>query len=68
MKASNPKRTFVHESIYDKFVESFVKEAENWTVGDPRKAGIRLGPLVSRQHYNKVKGFENCTYQTATIS
>ena len=47
-------RTFVHESIYTAFVAAFIKQAAEWSVGDPRDPGIRLGPVVSTQHHAKV--------------
>ncbi|RVX10539.1 Aldehyde dehydrogenase family 2 member B4, mitochondrial [Vitis vinifera] len=37
-------RTFVHESIYDEFVEKAKARALRRTVGDPFKAGIEQGP------------------------
>ena len=47
-------RTFVHESIYAAFVAAFIKQTAEWSVGDPREPGIRLGPVVSTQHHAKV--------------
>ena len=40
-------RTFVHESIYDEFVEKAKARALRRTVGDPFKAGIEQGPQVN---------------------
>lgn len=42
-------RTFVHESIYDEFVEKAKARALNRTVGDPFKGGIEQGPQVNQQ-------------------
>ena len=40
-------RTFVHESIYDEFVEKAKTRALRRTIGNPFKAGIEQGPQVN---------------------
>lgn len=40
-------RTFVHESIYDEFVEKAKARALKRVVGDPFKNGVEQGPQVS---------------------
>ena len=40
-------RTFVHESIYDKFVEKAKGLAEGRKVGDPFKVDTAQGPQVT---------------------
>ena len=40
-------RVLVEESVYDAFVERALKEADGWTVGDPRADGVKVGPLVN---------------------
>lgn len=44
-------RTFVHESVYDEFVEKAKARALKRAVGDPFKGGIEQGPQVN---YNKL--------------
>jgi aldehyde dehydrogenase (NAD+) len=39
-------RTFVHERIYDEFVEKAKARALKRSVGDPFKGGIEQGPQV----------------------
>ena len=39
-------RTFVHERVYDEFVEKAKARAVNRSVGDPFKGGIEQGPQV----------------------
>ena len=39
-------RTFVHESIYDEFVQKAKQRALTRSVGDPFKEGIEQGPQV----------------------
>ena len=56
------------KSIYDKFVAAFIKQAEEWTVGDPRKPGVRLGPVVSQQHFTKVKGMLDRAHEKGFVA
>ena len=42
-------RTFVHERVYDEFVEKAKARALKRTVGDPFKGGIEQGPQVNPQ-------------------
>ncbi|MEW6055554.1 MAG: aldehyde dehydrogenase family protein [Bdellovibrionota bacterium] len=39
-------RIYVHETLYDRFVASFVDEVRNYKMGDPREPGVYLGPLT----------------------
>lgn len=39
-------RTFVHESIYDEFIEKAKARALKRVVGDPFKKGVEQGPQV----------------------
>ncbi len=39
-------RIYVHENVYDEYVEEFVKEVRSWKSGMPTDDGIYLGPLT----------------------
>jgi acyl-CoA reductase-like NAD-dependent aldehyde dehydrogenase len=39
-------RIYVHEKVYDDFVEGFVAESRNWTLGDPTKSETVMGPMA----------------------
>ena len=39
-------RTFVHERVYDEFLEKAKARALNRVVGDPFKKGVEQGPQV----------------------
>jgi acyl-CoA reductase-like NAD-dependent aldehyde dehydrogenase len=54
---SGPGRYYVHEKIYDAFAEKFVACARTVVVGDPSDEKTTMGPLVSREHQNKVAGY-----------
>lgn len=47
-------RTFVHESVYDEFVEKATARALRRTVGDPFKSGIEQGPQIDTEQFQKV--------------
>ena len=39
-------RIYVHENIYQRFVDAFVNEVKNFKIGDPLAAGTYIGPLT----------------------
>lgn len=47
-------RTFVHSSIYDKFVEKATQRAQKTKVGDPFDAETEQGPQVSQEQFEKI--------------
>ncbi|KAF5746614.1 aldehyde dehydrogenase family 2 member B7 mitochondrial-like [Tripterygium wilfordii] len=47
-------RTFVHESVYDEFVEKAKALAMKRTVGDPFKQGIEQGPQIDSEQFEKI--------------
>ncbi len=50
----SPGRYYIHESVFDAFLEKYLAHAKHLVVGDPLDAQTAMGPLVSREHYNKV--------------
>jgi aminomuconate-semialdehyde/2-hydroxymuconate-6-semialdehyde dehydrogenase len=50
-------RIFVEESIYEKFVEKFVRAASLIRVGDPLEKETQMGPLVNKEHREKVLSY-----------
>jgi aminomuconate-semialdehyde/2-hydroxymuconate-6-semialdehyde dehydrogenase len=50
-------RILVERSVYDRFVEEFVKRTKSLVVGDPLDAKTNLGALVSEAHLNKVLSY-----------
>lgn len=45
------RRLFVHESVYDDLVPKLKRVYESVRVGDPREAGILVGPLIDKAAY-----------------
>jgi acyl-CoA reductase-like NAD-dependent aldehyde dehydrogenase len=41
-------RIYVHEKIYDQYVDEFIKEVGNWKTGQPTEAGVYIGPLTRK--------------------
>ena len=39
-------RIYVHEKVYDRYVDSFLQEVRSWKMGDPMSDGTYLGPLA----------------------
>ncbi len=39
-------RIYVHESLYDRFVEAFVEATKGYVLGDPLDAATNLGPVA----------------------
>lgn len=47
-------RVFVHDSIYDAFVEQLKSRTEKLVVGDPMDMNTQVGALISTEHLEKV--------------
>src|SRR5665647_720919 len=45
-------RIYVHEKIYDKYVDEFVKEVKSWKAGLPKEEEIYFGPLTRKDQLN----------------
>ncbi|KAJ7539011.1 hypothetical protein O6H91_11G073100 [Diphasiastrum complanatum] len=50
-------RTFVHESIYDEYVEKAKERALKRVVGDPFKIGVEQGPQVDKEQFDRILGY-----------
>lgn len=53
----SPGRYYIHESVYDAFLEKYLNHVEHLVVGDPTDPKTDMGPLVSKEHFNKVEGY-----------
>jgi acyl-CoA reductase-like NAD-dependent aldehyde dehydrogenase len=50
-------RLFIHESLYDRFVEMFVAKAAKLKVGNPLDEATQIGSLISRKQWNTVHSY-----------
>ncbi|KAJ3225722.1 Aldehyde dehydrogenase 8 member A1 [Clydaea vesicula] len=56
-------RIFVEESIYEKFIESFIEKTKKLKVGDPSDASTNLGAIVSKEHLEKIQFYVDLAKQ-----
>ena len=49
-------RVYVQRPIFDRFVAALKETAEALKIGPSEEAGVGLGPLISREHQQKVLG------------
>jgi acyl-CoA reductase-like NAD-dependent aldehyde dehydrogenase len=42
-------RIYVHEKVYDNYVDEFIKEVKSWKIGSPTEEGIYIGPLSRKE-------------------
>ncbi|WP_153797388.1 aldehyde dehydrogenase family protein [Foetidibacter luteolus] len=45
-------RIYVHEKVYDSYVDEFVKEVASWKKGLPTESGVYIGPLTRKEQLN----------------
>ena len=50
-----PTRMLVEKSMYKEAIERLKKYTENFEVGDPKKEGEHIGPVISETQYNKIQ-------------
>ncbi|MGH7906226.1 MAG: aldehyde dehydrogenase family protein [Candidatus Binataceae bacterium] len=50
-------RIFVQNEMYDKFVDSLSKFSESMTMGDPLDPKTKMGPVVSKEQYERVRNY-----------
>jgi len=55
-------RIYVHEKIYDRYLDEFTKEVKSWKIGQPTEADVYIGPLSRKEQVavleNQVKDAE----------
>jgi len=50
-------RVFLHKNIKDRFVEALKKRVLNIRIGDPMDPATELGPLIEKNHFEKVNSY-----------
>src|SRR5690625_4890890 len=61
-------RLIIEDDIHDKFVEALKKRVENIVLGDGMDDNTEMGPLISKEHLDKVKAYvENGRQEGATV-
>jgi len=54
---SNGTRVFVHQTIYEEVIDKLAQRANAMKIGNPFDETTDMGPLVSAEHYEKVKTY-----------
>ncbi|MBO8157014.1 MAG: aldehyde dehydrogenase [Bacillaceae bacterium] len=61
-------RLYVHEDIYDEFMEKFVEKTKKLKLGNPFDKGTHLGAIISRSQLETIHGYvESAREDGATI-
>lgn len=50
-------RLLVEASVHDEFLERFIQASADIRLGDPRESSTDIGPLITREHLERVDGF-----------
>ncbi|SDI47440.1 aldehyde dehydrogenase [Alteribacillus bidgolensis] len=50
-------RIYVEEKLFDEFLDKFTTATKKLKVGDPFESGIKVGSVVSKEHYEKVMSY-----------
>ncbi len=53
----SPTRFLVHDSVYEEFVDGFVKQAVSLNVGNGLEDGVKMGPLAHDRRLTAIEGF-----------
>lgn len=56
-------RVYVQRPIFEKFVQALKKGAQGLKLGVPSDAATNMGPLISKEHQNKVKSYYDLAIQ-----
>ena len=48
-------RVYVHEKVYDEFVEGFIAETKNYVVGNPLDAATTMGPMAQARFADAIR-------------
>ncbi|TIX06969.1 MAG: aldehyde dehydrogenase family protein, partial [Mesorhizobium sp.] len=48
-------RVYVHEKVYDEFVEGFIAETRNYVVGNPLEQATTLGPMAQARFADLIR-------------
>src|SRR6185436_17454042 len=61
-------RILVQRPIYKKFVDAMVEKTRTITVGPPMDRATKMGALVSREHFDRVREYQEIGKREAKIA
>ncbi len=60
-------RIYVHEKVYDEYVEAFTREVQSYKIGPPTEPGIYIGPLTRKDQLLVLQGQLNDALEKGAI-
>ena len=61
-------RIYVHEKVYDQYIDEFVKEVKSWKTGSPTEPGVYIGPLTRKEQLSVLENqLKDAIQKGATI-
>jgi len=61
-------RILVEKSIYSKFVDAMAAKAKTIRLGPPLERETKMGPLVSKEQYDRVRGYQETGKKEAKLA
>src|ERR1700745_2709420 len=61
-------RILVQNQIYKKFVDAMVEKAKNIRLGAPLDRDTKMGPLVSKEQYDRVRSYQELGKKEAKVA
>jgi betaine-aldehyde dehydrogenase len=61
-------RILVQKPIYEKFVDAMTEKARNIKLGPPLERETKMGPVVSKDQYDRVRSYQDLGKKEAKIS
>ena len=61
-------RILVEKSIYSKFVDAMAAKAKTIRLGPPLERETKMGPLVSKEQYDRVRGYQEAGKKEAKLA
>jgi len=65
---SSGSRILVQKSIYPRFVEAMTEKAKQIKLGAPMDRDTKMGPLVSREQFERVRGYQEVGRHEAKLA
>ena len=61
-------RVLVEQKIYSKFVEAMTEKAKKIKLGSPMRRDTKMGPLVSKEQYERVRSYQDIGKKEAKVA
>ena len=61
-------RILVHKPIYKRFVDAMTEKARNIKLGPPLERETKMGPVVSKDQYDRVRSYQDLGKNEAKVS